>query len=121
VLLDSNIVILAATGRHDRLLDLFQGGNATVSAVSRIEVLGFSHLTPEDESELEELFDLVTVLPVSEEVVARATLLRRRRKMSLGDAIIAATALAHGVPLATANIEDFAWIDELEVVDPTKL
>ena len=121
MLLDSTILILAATGRHDRLLDLFHDGSATVSAVSRIEVLGFPNLTPEDETELEELFDLVTVLPVSDDVVARATRLRRRRKISLGDALIAATALVQGVPLATANVEDFAWIGKLEGVDPTRL
>ncbi len=119
--LDSNIVILAATGRHDRLLDLFREGNAVVSAVSRIEVLGFPKLTAEDESDLEELFSLVKVVPVSDEVVVRATQLRRRRRMSLGDAIIAASALVHGQPLATANVDDFTWIDELEIVDPTRI
>ena len=90
-----------------------------VSAVSRIEVLGFPKLTAEDESELEELFSLVTVVPISDDVVAHATQLRRRRRMSLGDAIIAASALAHGRQLATANVDDFAWIDELQVIDPT--
>jgi predicted nucleic acid-binding protein len=49
-------------------------------------------------------------------LVARATRLRRRRKISLGDAIIAAKALVQGVALATANVEDFAWIDEFEGV-----
>ena len=38
--------------------------------------------------------------------------------MSLGDALIAGTALSHGLPLATHNAEDFAGSEELEVVDP---
>jgi predicted nucleic acid-binding protein len=38
--------------------------------------------------------------------------------MSLGDALVAATALVHRLPLATHNVDDFAWIDGLIVVDP---
>jgi len=38
--------------------------------------------------------------------------------MSLGDALIAGTALSHGLPLATHNTKDFAWVEELEVIDP---
>jgi predicted nucleic acid-binding protein len=38
--------------------------------------------------------------------------------MSLGDALIAGTARSPGLPLATHNTEDVAWIEELEVIDP---
>jgi predicted nucleic acid-binding protein len=31
---------------------------------------------------------------------------------------VAATALVHHLPLATHNVDDFAWIDGLTVVDP---
>ncbi len=44
--------------------------------------------------------------------------LRRQRRMSLGDALIAATALEHRQPLATANVADFQWIDNLTLVNP---
>jgi hypothetical protein len=35
--------------------------------------------------------------------------------MRLGDAIIAATALVHDLPLVTRNVDDFQHIAELEV------
>ncbi len=38
--------------------------------------------------------------------------------MSLGDAIIAATALEHYQTLVTRNIKDFDWIEGLKVIDP---
>lgn len=38
--------------------------------------------------------------------------------MSLGDALVAATVLVHRLPLATHNVDDFAWIADLTVVDP---
>ena len=53
-----------------------------------------------------------------------AELLRRRerlaRPMATADAVIAATALAHGVPLATRNINDFVEIG-LELINPWDL
>jgi hypothetical protein len=38
--------------------------------------------------------------------------------MSLGDALIAGIAMSQDMPLATHNVDDFAWIEELTVVDP---
>jgi len=43
---------------------------------------------------------------------------RQQQSMSLGDAIIAATALEHHQTLATRNIKDFDWIDGLKVINP---
>jgi toxin FitB len=38
--------------------------------------------------------------------------------MTLGDALIAGTALAHELELLTRNVDDFRWIPELRVRDP---
>jgi toxin FitB len=38
--------------------------------------------------------------------------------MSLGDAIIAATALLHDLEIYTHNVADFTWISGLIVIDP---
>ncbi|MGB3265430.1 MAG: hypothetical protein WBA89_15905 [Microcoleus sp.] len=38
--------------------------------------------------------------------------------MTLGDAIIAATALVYGRSLATRNIGNFRWIAELTLINP---
>jgi predicted nucleic acid-binding protein len=38
--------------------------------------------------------------------------------MGLADAMIAATALVHQLPLVTHNTRDFQWIAELELIDP---
>jgi len=50
-----------------------------------------------------------------------ASVLRQRerlaRPMATADAVIAATALTHGVPLATRNVKDFEGIDLL-VINP---
>ena len=38
--------------------------------------------------------------------------------MGLADAVIAASALIHRLPLVTHNGQDFQWIEGLELVDP---
>ena len=48
----------------------------------------------------------------------RAVGLRQARKMSLGDALVAATALAFGRHLLTRNVKDFDWVPDLSVSDP---
>jgi predicted nucleic acid-binding protein len=51
-------------------------------------------------------------------VANRAIALRQARKMSLGDAIIAATALVHQLALVTRNVTDFDHIAGLTLQDP---
>jgi hypothetical protein len=38
--------------------------------------------------------------------------------MSLGDALVAGTALARGLTLVTRNVEDFRWIQGLSLLNP---
>ena len=44
--------------------------------------------------------------------------LRQQKKMSIGDSIVASTALLRGLALVTANTKDFQWIPELELLNP---
>ncbi len=38
--------------------------------------------------------------------------------MSLGDALVAGTALGHGLTLVTRNVKDFQWIQGLSLFNP---
>jgi predicted nucleic acid-binding protein len=58
------------------------------------------------------------VLPADLSVAERAVALRQQRKMTLGDAIIAATALVHNLPLLTRNVDDFKNITGLRIENP---
>jgi predicted nucleic acid-binding protein len=55
---------------------------------------------------------------VDEIVAEKAVEIRRNGKVKLADAVIAATALSHGLQLATRNAGDFKRIEGLQVVDP---
>jgi len=118
MLLDSNLIIYASQPQHGALRRFIAREVPYVSAVSKVETLGYHELGEDEKQFLEEFFDAAEVLTVSGSAITVAIRLRQKRRMSLGDALIAGTALSHGVPLATHNAEDFAWIEELEVVDP---
>ena len=67
---------------------------------------------------MEAFFRLARVLPLSQTVLDQAVTLRQQRKMSLGDALVAGTALVHGLTLVTRNVEDFQWIQGLSLLNP---
>lgn len=75
-------------------------------------------MKPSERTRLEAFFQAAVVLSVSSEVIDRAVGLRQLRRMSLGDALIAGTALVHDLELATHNTKDFDWIDGLTLIDP---
>ena len=91
-----------------------------VSVISYIEVLGYHQLKEEERGFFEQFFQAAQILPLSDEIAERAVQLRRDKRMSLGDAIIAGTALVHALTLVTHNTDDFEWIRELQLFDPLK-
>jgi predicted nucleic acid-binding protein len=118
MLVDSNILIYAAQPIHAHLRQFIAAQAPAVSAVSYVEVLGYHQLDDEERQYLEAFFRLAQVLPLSQTVLDRAVALRQQRKMSLGDALVAGTALAHGLTLVTRNVEDFQWIQGLSLLNP---
>lgn len=64
------------------------------------------------------LIDSNVILPLSEAVLDQAVKLRQLRKITLGDALVAATALVHSLTLVTRNTKDFEWIPNLSLLNP---
>ena len=62
--------------------------------------------------------ELALILPINEAVIHETIAIRQTKKIALGDAIIAATALVYGLVIVTRNISDFKQIPNLIVVDP---
>ena len=118
MLLDSNLIIYASRPEHSALRTFIARQVPFVSAVSKVETLGYPDLTEEEKQFLEAFFDAAEMLPVSQPVITQTIQLRQQRRMSLGDALIGGTALSRDLRLATHNTEDFAWVEELEIIDP---
>ncbi len=119
LILDSNIIIYSIEPEYQSLRDYLLNVDMHVSEISKLEVLGYSRLTTEENQKFEYFFaNLTTLINIQSDIINQAIQLRKVRKMSLGDSIIASTALLYQLPILTRNEKDFAWIDELTVINP---
>lgn len=118
MLADSNLIIYASKPEHVFLRNWFATVVPSVSGVSLVEVLGYHQLLAEERGYLDGFFSAATLLPINNLVLQQAMKLRQTRRMSLGDSLIAGTALVHGLTVATRNTSDFAWIPGLALFNP---
>ena len=118
MLLDSNIIIYSFLPDFQTLQALVKNRETCCSAVSYVETLGYHKLSENEKYYLQQLFKTISILPVTQAIINTAVEIRQQRKMSLGDTIIAATALEHHQTLVTRNIKDFDWVEGLKLIDP---
>ncbi len=118
MILDSNIIIYSAMPEYAKVRSYLKENESelAVSAITKLEVLGYHKLSFEDKALFEDFFQTITVLPVSNYVIEIAIGLKQQKKMSLGDSLIAATALVNNHKLFTNNIEDFNGISDLSII-----
>jgi toxin FitB len=117
-IVDSNLVIYSAQNNYRQLRPLLAMSDMFISVVTKVETLGYHKLLAEDRSYFETLLATKELMPVTEAIINKATELRQQKKMSLGDCLIAATALLNGLTLYTNNTKDFAHILDLKVINP---
>lgn len=91
-----------------------------VSVVSRAELFAGRG---SDEARVSQLLAPFREISVTREIAERAGRLRREQGLQMADALIAATALEHGLGLVTRNQRDFGRLTSLvlvpaEVVQP---
>jgi predicted nucleic acid-binding protein len=116
VLFDTNIFIYAGAGQIS--LSKLDGVEACYSSITVIETLGFREITSVEQRKLTQILAAYQKIDLTEAIIERAVALRQDTRMSLGDAIVAATALEQGCPLWTANTRDFDHIEGLELYSP---
>lgn len=106
-LLDTNFILgmLKATPEVMAALAARQitAGQCAYSAVTRMELLGFPGIQPNEEALIRSRLGQLHYLPIDLSVEDRAIALRRSRRVKLPDALIAATALVHSLQLLTLD------------------
>lgn len=108
-LLDTNAVIYLVSGR---LVFSLPDGQYSVSIITEIELLSFSGISTEEEQKIRDLLLLLDCVYVTDAVRDEAIRLRRKNRLKLPDAIIAASAMTHGAVLLT-NDQAFSSIEGL--------
>jgi predicted nucleic acid-binding protein len=106
-LLDTNIILGLMKSSPEVLVLLSPHGltarQCAYSVITRIELLGFPGIKPDEDALIRQRLEKFTCLALAPEVEDMAILLRRTRKVKLPDALIAATALSHGLTLLTLD------------------
>ncbi len=118
LLLDSNIIIYATQPGFDDLRDLIRNNNSVTSIISKVETLGYHRLAEDDQRFIIKLFNEINLVGLTETIADIAIRLRQEKSLSLGDALIAATALALDLTLVTRNETDFRHIKGLKLINP---
>lgn len=121
-LIDTNVIIDNFGDKLPEAANAFLNNlDITVSAVTKIEVLGWLNASEQQLNLLYDFMKLATILPIDEAVIEKTITTRQTNKIALGDAIIAATALVYNLTLITRNTKDFDTIQGLKVIDPWKI
>ncbi|MBF0132907.1 MAG: type II toxin-antitoxin system VapC family toxin [Magnetococcales bacterium] len=118
MLIDTNLIIYSVHPDYPQLRRWLVGQRGRYSAITRVESLGYHRLSDAGRQSIEAVLACLDIRYPTAVTFEKAIHLRQRRNISLGDALIAATALEHQLTLATANVEDFRWIEELTVINP---
>ncbi|MBF0132948.1 MAG: type II toxin-antitoxin system VapC family toxin [Magnetococcales bacterium] len=121
-LLDTNVLIDFLNQHPDsifqeRVLTALESRSG-ISVITTIELLGWRKHTTQTRQGALDLLGILREYPLGRAEAQVAIQLRTRSAIHLGDAIIAATALTHGLPLMTRNMSDFKEIDALTLINP---
>ena len=104
-LLDSNILIGFLNGSQKEInwvmAEKQNGSFLGYSVISKIETLSLYNLSEDKIQEIEKFFNIFNQAYLSDEIVSLSARLRRNLKLSIGDAIVAATAISKRATLVT--------------------
>lgn len=123
ILLDSNIIIYNSLPSYQNLRRYLQEREPELCAsyISKVEVLGYHKLTDIEKHFFSGFFSEIALISISKELLEKAIHFRQNAKISLGDSIIAATAVVYDIPLLTNNESDFQHIAEIKLVPMSSL
>jgi predicted nucleic acid-binding protein len=121
-LIDTNVIIDNFGNKlPEKAKTLLYSIDLIISAVTKIEVLGWLNATKEQLKPLHNFMEITSIIPINEDIIEKTIVIRQTKKIALGDSIIAATALTYDLILISRNINDFKNINGLKVIDPHNL
>jgi predicted nucleic acid-binding protein len=122
-LLDSNVLIDALAGLPHGVRVLQEARkrpevSVIYAAITRIEVLGFPNLSEQEEAAVRRLLNEFEEVAISNAVVERTIQIRKRLRIKIPDALVAASADTAQAVVVTRNTSDFQRVPGLTVVHP---
>jgi predicted nucleic acid-binding protein len=119
--IDSNAVIDYLSGQIPEegmsFMNAIINDTPVISIITQIEVLGFNNPT-EIEILLTQFIDDSLVITLNDDIVKTTISIRKKNRIKMPDAIIAATAIILDYALITRNTADFKKLSSLKIIDP---
>ena len=120
-LIDTNVILDFLGGKlpakSEYILSEIIDDQINLSAINKIELLGFSNV----EQVIIDLVSFAVIYHIDDEVIDKTIELRKKYKIKLPDAIIAATAIVNDFALISHNFRDFQRITELNFINSYQL
>lgn len=120
--IDTNILIYYVAGDKQAadflLKQISSGAVLIIPTIVVAEFLSFPGLKAKEQTFFANLLGQLQIEPLSFEIAQKAGGIRRKYKITLPDAIVAATALQTKTTLLTRNIKHFGRVKEIRVQSP---
>ena len=114
IFVDTNILIYFLQGDKD-VVEMISDKEVVISFITELELLSLPKISDKSKKLIKELLKICLIIDINAEIKDLAIEFRKKLKIKLPDAIIAATAYFHQLPLLTAD-KQFKSIEELEVL-----
>jgi len=105
ILLDSNIIIYLSQNRISVDDLIFNENSYFISAITYMEVLGYTFESIDEEKTVCDLLNLFTIIYIDEKISRKVVEIRKKHKIKIPDAIICATAITHKATLYTNDLK----------------
>ena len=120
--LDTNTIIYHLRGLRPwtNFINELHPSNLFVSVITRMELLAWDDLTLDAEKQIRSILDSLNITLLSDAIEIEAISLRRKARLKLPDAIIAATAVVNEATLVTNDkpLSTLNW-PNLKIFIPT--
>lgn len=112
VVLDTNIVLYLLSG-DTTIANFLNGKEIYISVITELELIGYPSITQKELSQIRNFLKDCTIVAINDELKDIYVSIRRKYKLKLGDASVAATALYLDLPFISAD-KDFDKVDTLQ-------
>jgi predicted nucleic acid-binding protein len=121
-LLDTNTIIYYLKGSLPlsgmKAISAIVDDRPSISVITKIELLGFNAPNAREREFTDQFVEASFIFNLNDAIVNQTIELRKKHKIKIPDAIIAATAMVFNLTLITHNIDDFNKIFNLQCTDP---
>jgi len=111
---DTNILLYFLKGQAE-VIELIIDKDLAISFITEIELLSFPSINKNTEEQIKNLLKACTILNLNQDIKDSTIDFRKKYKIKLPDAVIAASAYSLQIPLLTGD-KGFRKIQELDIL-----